>query len=131
LLFLLVVDAPAGAWAICALLFAIGFRALISVGLLPSAATFVDIPLAWGALLAALLKRGPRTALASHLLKWLGGLALAVLASWVFHPTELLRPIFYLALLGEPFALVGALLLDPPSPRLRKALVVTAAALAA
>jgi len=131
LLFLLVVDAPAAAWAICALVFAIGFRALISVGLLPSVATFLDIPLAWGALLAALLKRGPRTAVASRLLKWLAGLALAVLASWVFHPTEVLRPIFYLALLGEPFALVGALLLDPPSPRLRKALIATAAALVA
>src|SRR5262249_54152246 len=39
--------------------------------------------------------------------------------------------LLYLSLLGEPFAIVCALLLDPPSPRLRRALVRTLVALVA
>jgi hypothetical protein len=128
------IAAPAGSWALCALIAAVTFRGLVTLGALPSIATFVDIPLAWGALVVALLKtvsvknRGPSARAATHL-RWLAGLAAAVAAAWAFHPSEVLRPVVYLALLGEPFALVGALLLDPPSPRLRRALTVAAMAL--
>src|SRR5262245_28769671 len=87
-------------------------------------AAYLDIPIAWGALATALLARtGSGSRQASVHLRWLGLLILAVMLSWVFHPSELLRPVLYLALLGEPFAIVCALLVDPPSPRLRQVLV--------
>ena len=56
-------------------------------------------------------------------------LGLAVLASWAFAGTELVRPILYLALLAEPFVLIAALVIDPPSPSARRALIATALAL--
>ena len=39
--------------------------------------------------------------------------------AWAFNRSEVLRPVLYLALIGEPFAIVGALMADPPSPRMR------------
>ena len=79
-------------------------------------ATYVDLPLAWGALAVGLLKRRPSSPLLTRHLRWLAALGLAVVLAWAFHPSEVLRPVLYLALLGEPFAIVGALLADPPSP---------------
>jgi hypothetical protein len=57
---------------------------------------------------------------------WIVILAAAVVVSWAFSNTELVRPVLYLALLAEPFVLIGALVLDPPSPGARKLLVGTA-----
>jgi hypothetical protein len=114
--------APAGVWVLCALVAALTFRGLVEVNTLPSVATFVDLPLAWGALAVGLLKQRERSPFLRRHLWWLGALALAVALAWVFHPSEVLRPVLYLALLGEPFAIVGALLADPPSPRVRRAL---------
>ena len=121
--------APASAWVLCALVAAITFRGVVELGALPSVATFIDLPLAWGALAVGLLKRrtGPR--LRSSHLRWLAGLGLAVVLAWVFHPSEVLRPVLYLALLGEPFAIIGALLADPPSPAMRRVLERTLVAL--
>jgi hypothetical protein len=76
----------------------------------------------WGALLVALLKQRPRSRLATRLLWWLAALALAVLLAWAFNPSEVFRPVVDLMLLGEPFAIVIALLLDPPSERGRRVL---------
>ncbi len=45
--------------------------------------------------------------------------------AWAVHPSELLRPAVYLALLGVPFAISAALVLDPPSRPLRTALTRT------
>ena len=124
--------APAGYWVLAALVAALTFRGLVSLGALPSVATYVDIPLAWGALAAALLRtRLGRTRpdwLRRQLL-WLMVLGVVVLASWAFSNAELIRPFLYFALLAEPFALVAALVLDPPPPRLRRALIGTAVAL--
>jgi hypothetical protein len=114
--------APAGAWVLCALVAALTFRGFVEVNALPSVATFVDLPLAWGALAVALLKRRERSPLLARHLRWLGALGIALVLAWAFHPSEVLRPVLYLALLGEPFAIVGALVADPPSPRLRRAL---------
>lgn len=131
LLGLAAISVPAGAWALCAVVAALTFRGLVTLGALPSVATFVDIPLAWGALAVALLKGKPRTRRATIATRLLIALVVAVFASWAFHPSELIRPILYLALIGQPFALVAALLLDPPSPRLRRILFRTTAALVA
>lgn len=90
--------------------------------MLPSVATFLDLPLAWGALLVALLKQREHSVFLRRHLRWLAGLGVAVLFAWVFNPSEALRPIVYFMLLGEPFAIVGALIADPPSPRMRLAL---------
>jgi hypothetical protein len=114
--------APAGVWVLCALVAALTFRGLVEVNVLPSVATFVDLPLAWGALAVGLLKRRQASPLLSRVLRWLGVLCLAMSLAWVFNPSEVLRPVLYLALLGEPFAIVGALLADPPSARMRRAL---------
>ena len=113
--------APAGSWVLCALVAAVTFRGLVEVGALPSVATFVDLPLAWGALAVALLRRRSQSRMLTRHLRWLGALAVAILLAWAFHPSEVLRPVLYLLLIGEPFAIVGALLADPPSPRLRRA----------
>src|SRR5436190_1145927 len=114
--------APSGAWVLCALVAAIGFRGLVQLGVLPSVATFIDLPLAWGALAVGLLKRRSSSRLLTMILRFLAALALAIVLAWAFHPSEVLRPVLYLALLGEPFAIIGALLADPPSPRMRLAL---------
>ena len=123
--------APAGSWVLAAVVAALTFRGLVTLGVLPSVATFVDIPIAWGALAVALAKRAPRSPGASRQLRWLALLAAAVLFAWIFHRSEILRPLLYLALLGEPFAILGALLLDPPSHRLRRVLALTLAGLVA
>jgi hypothetical protein len=114
--------APAGAWVICALVAAMTFRGLVEVNALPSVATFVDLPLAWGALAVGLLKQGAKSPLFAWLMRWLGILCLAMALAWAFNPSEVLRPVLYLALLAEPFVILGALLADPPSARMRRAL---------
>lgn len=111
--------APAGAWVICALIAALTFKGLVTLGVLPSVATFVDLPLSWGALFVALLKRRAHVPFLRRHLHWLSVLALAVLVAWLFNRSEVLRPVVDLMLIGEPFAVVGALVADPPSPRLR------------
>ena len=125
------VTAPAGAWALAALLTALTFRGLVTLGALPSIATYLDIPLAWGALAVALLQGMPQSPAARRAARLLALLAVAVFVAWAFHPSEPIRPFLYLALLGEPFAVVAALLIDPPGPRLRRAIVRTVAALVA
>lgn len=112
-------SAPASAWVAGALVAALSFKGLVSLGVLPSVATFVDLPLAWGALFVALLKQREKSAFLKRHLTWLTALALAVCLASAFNFSEVLRPILYLMLIGEPFAIVGALVADPPSPRMR------------
>jgi hypothetical protein len=114
--------APAGAWVIAALVAALTFKGLVSLGVLPSVATFLDLPLSWGALLVALLKRRPRAPYFRRHAFWLALLALAILLAWLFNRSEVLRPVVFLMLLGEPFAVIAALMADPPTPRMRRAL---------
>lgn len=121
------ITAPAGVWAVAALVSAVLLRGLITLGVLPSLLTFVDIPLAWGALAVALVRSAPVDSVGRKMLLLLSALAAVVALSWAFHPSEALRPVLYLLLLGEPFALVAALVLDPPGPllaRVAKRLVV-------
>jgi hypothetical protein len=117
--------APASAWVCAALVAALTFKGLVSIGVLPSVATFIDLPLAWGALFVGLLKKRERSPFLTRHLRWLAALAVATWLAWAFNPSEVLRPVLYLMLLGEPFAIVAALLSDPPSPRMRRALELT------
>jgi hypothetical protein len=121
--------APASAWVGAALVAALTFKGLVSLGVLPSVATFTDLPLAWGALFVGLLKRRERSPFLRRHLRWLAALAFATALAWAFNPSEVLRPVLYLMLLGEPFAIVGGLVADPPSPRMRLALERTLLAL--
>ena len=111
--------APASAWVMAALVAALTFKGLVSVGVFPSVATFVDLPLAWGALFVALLKGRPHSRFVKRYLGWLVALGVAIVLASLFNRSEVLRPIVYLMLLGEPFAIAGALLADPPSARMR------------
>jgi hypothetical protein len=117
---LFAVAAPASAWVGASLTAALAFKGLVSLGFIPSILTFLDIPLAWGALAVALLKRRWSGGLAARHLRLLSVFTFVVLLSWLMHPSEMLRPVLYLGLVGEPFAVVGALLADPPSPRARR-----------
>ncbi len=113
---------PASTWVAAALVAALTFKGLVSLGVLPSVATFIDIPLAWGAFFVALLKQRNRPAFLRRQLRWLALLTLGVFLAWAFNPSEVLRPILYLMLLGEPFVIAAALVADPPSPRMRRTL---------
>jgi hypothetical protein len=117
--------APTSSWVAAALIAALTFRGLVELGALPSVATLVDLPLAWGALAVALLKRNPNRVRDGFDPRWLVALAAAVLLAWAFNPSEVLRPLLYLALLGQPFAIVAALCLDPPTARGRRMLTQT------
>ena len=122
-------SAPAAGWVLIALVAALTFKGLVSLALLPGVATFVDLPLAWGALLVALLKQRERSAFLRRHLFWLGALGFAISLAWIFNPSEILRPVVYFMLLGQPFAIVGALMVDPPSARMRRVLQGTLLAL--
>jgi hypothetical protein len=117
--------APAGAWAMAALVAVITFRGLSTFGLLPSAAAYLDIPICWGALVAATFRSRGWTGAARKQMVWFGAFIASVIVAWLFHRSEPLRPVFYILLLGQPFAILGALLIDPPTPRLRQAITWT------
>jgi hypothetical protein len=124
--------APPYWWVLSALIASLTFKGLVTLGALPSVATYLDLPLAWGALAAALMRgRDDYNRFAAKYLRWLALLSVAVLAAWIMNPSELIRPIVYLFLLGQPFAIVAALLVAPPSPKARKVLLGAAAVLIA
>ncbi len=91
-------------------------------GVLPSTATFVDMFLVWGALAAALVRRRGLPSQAVWPFRFLVGLTLCALASAAMNRTELLRPFVYVLLLGTPFAVVLALVIDRPTTRDRRLL---------
>lgn len=127
---------PSAVWVMAATIAAITFRGLATAGLLPGLATYLDIVLAWGALIAALVQGAASTRVVlprahRHIVVGICLFAAAVLVSASLNTTEPIRPVFYLALIGEPFAIVGALLLQPPSGRMRKAVMLAIAALIA
>lgn len=117
------VASPAAAWVAAALVAALTFKGLVSLGLLTGVATFFDIPLAWGAFFVALMKRRELSPLATTMLRWVIALAATVFLAWLFHPAEPARAILYLLLIGEPFVLVTALLIDPPTMRMQRILM--------
>ena len=86
LLGVLAIDAPASAWVGAALLAALTFKGLASLGMLPSAAVYLDMPLAWGALLVGLLKRHALSPFARRHLLWLAALAAVTVLSSMSTP---------------------------------------------
>jgi hypothetical protein len=114
--------APAARWLGAAVVATLSFRVFVSFGVLPSTATFVDMFLVWGALAAALVRRRRLPSRAVWPLRFLVGLTVCALASAAMNTTELLRPFVYILLLGTPFAVVLALVIDPPTTRDRRLL---------
>lgn len=122
---------PASTWVLGAVVASLTFKGASSLGLLPGIATYLDLPLAWGALAIAWFSSHEKSRGTFNYLLWLGSLALAVMLAWAFHPAEVLRPAAYLALLAEPFAIIGALLLEPPRPSSRRLMMLILAGLVA
>jgi hypothetical protein len=118
-------------WVLGAVTAAITFRSLATFGVLPSFATYLDFVLAWGALAVALITCDDWSPRARVTLSWLAALAGAILISSLLAGFELFRGVFYLALIGEPVALLCAVLVAPPRPRMRRVLTITVLALLA
>jgi hypothetical protein len=120
----------ATAWVALAVLVAVAFRGLAGLHVAPGYGQFAHIPLAWGALCIALL-RGRPDPLGRRCLLWLALLGSAVVVSTIANQSQPLRGLVYFLLLAEPFAIVCALLIDPPSYAQRRLLLGTCAALVA
>lgn len=112
-------------WVASALIGAVAFRGLVGLDVVPAFTQYLHLPLAWGALCLALIRGNPRSALAHRSGIWLAILALAVAASALLNQSELIRGPIYFAVLAEPFAIVCALLIEPPTPRERTFLLRT------
>jgi len=120
---LLLATKPPTAWIASALIVAVVFRGLVGLELVPGYVQYVHIPLAWGALFIALVRGRPHSGLARRSTIWLGALGLAVLASALINESEALRGPAYFAVLAEPFAIVCALLIVPPTRKERTFLI--------
>jgi hypothetical protein len=123
--------APTTFWVIAALVSAFTFQGLTFMGLLPSLGTVLPIAVAWGALLVALLRRRamPIPKSARPYVRWLLALFFVAIVSGFFNHVEILRPFLSIGLLGVPFVVLAAMLIDPPSARERSLLMKIAMAL--
>jgi hypothetical protein len=127
-----------GWWALAALVLALLGPGLIALDaqfqtltVFPGITEQAHLLFAWGALGLALATGKADSPVARRIIVGLGLLAVAIGISYAFNPAEPLRPLFYLALLGEPFAVIAALLLRPPGPALRRTIIAAAVALLA
>jgi hypothetical protein len=118
---LVALAAPTTYWVIAALVSSFTFQGLTTVGLLPSLGTVLPIGVAWGALVVAVLRRRamPMPNHTRPYVRWLVVLALVAIVSGLFNHVEILRPFLSIGLLGVPFVVLAAMLVDPPSPRER------------
>ena len=118
---LVALGAPTTYWVIAALVSSFTFQGLTTLGLLPSLGTVLPIAISWGALVVALLKRRavpiPRSA-RPHL-RGLIALSLVAIVSGLLNQVEILRPFLSIGLLGVPFVVLVAMLVDPPSAQER------------
>jgi hypothetical protein len=113
--------APTTYWVVAALITSFTFQGLTTLGLLPSLGTVLPIGVAWGALVVALLRRRavPMPNNARLYVRWLIVFSLVAIVSGLFNHVEILRPFLSIGLLGVPFAILAAMLIDPPSARER------------
>lgn len=116
---------PASNLVLIALCATLTFKALVTFGLLPPMATFADMFFVWAALAAALIGGALRNRTITRLRTLVVALAAVALVSSVLNRTEFARPLVYFALLGLPFAVVLALLIEPPTKSQRRALRLT------
>lgn len=107
--------APTAAWVGATLVAALTFKGLTTLGALPATAIYLDIPLAWGAFAVSLLRQRRLPSTARLPVGLLAGLAATIAFSALLNHSELVRPVVYLALLGEPLAVTCALLIDAPT----------------
>lgn len=128
---ILMATTSAAAWVACAVFVAVVSRGLVGLHLVPDFVQFLHFPLAWGALCVALIGLRSRSPLAHRCLTWLVVLGSAVIASAVLDQWQLTRGFAYFLVLGEPFAIVCALLIDPPNRRSRRLLLGSCATLIA
>ncbi|HUT79347.1 MAG TPA: hypothetical protein VM285_16730 [Polyangia bacterium] len=108
---------PVAAWAGASVALALGGRTLVAYGLLPEASVQLPIVMAWIALALALVRHRPGSDNRGIVLSlMLAGLGLAIALATAVTGVEPTRGLFYASLLATPFALLAALLLDPPDP---------------
>ena len=113
---------PPAVWVLGGLAFAFAARGLVDQGLAPGSAPYLDIPMVWiGFGLALFTRRADR--LGQILIYGIATLATVIAVSTVLAGTEIQRGLFYLLLLGQPFAAVAALVISPPRSELRKLIV--------
>lgn len=117
------IRAPTAAWVGAAVALVLLIRLATSAGVLPEAAVQGPVVLAWGALALALVRTRHTDGVGLQLSLLLGLLVVAIGAAGLVAATEPLRTPFYLSLIGTPFALLAAILLDPPDPRWRRYLI--------
>jgi hypothetical protein len=106
---------PSWVWAAAAFSVPILIRGLTRAGLLPGVMDFADFGLVYLGLCAVLIRHGigdrrDARVLSASLLLLLG----VTCISWVFNPSDLIRPFFAFSLWAEPFAFVLLLLVEPP-----------------
>jgi hypothetical protein len=118
---LVTLAAPTTYWVIAALVSSFTFQGLTTVGLLPSLGTVLPIGVAWCALVVAVLRTRavPVPTNARLYVRWLIAFSLVAIVSGLVNHVEILRPFLSIGLLGVPFAILAAMLVDPPSPRER------------
>jgi hypothetical protein len=117
--------APTTNWVIASLVSSFTFQGLSTLGVLPSLGTVLPITISWGALVVALLRRRA-VAMPSNarpFVRWLIAFSLVAIVSGLFNHVEILRPFLSIGLLGVPFVLVAAMLVDPPLERERVAVM--------
>lgn len=115
--------APTAAWVGAAVAVVLLVRLPTTAGLLPQAAVQLPIVLAWVALALALVRTDRAGGPGGRVSLLLGVLVVAIAAAGLAAATEPLRTLFYLSLIGTPFALLAAVLLDPPDARWRRYLI--------
>jgi hypothetical protein len=116
-------------WVLGAVVAAVVFPGLVSLGLLPGIANYLHFALAFGALAVALATTDTWTRLARSIVLGLFALGMITALSCLLSGSEPVRGLFYFALVGEPLALLAAILLRPPSDQARSVLVWSALAL--
>jgi hypothetical protein len=119
-------------WAAAALTVTSLSEVLARAGFLPDVATFADFAFVYLGLLAALL-RGVHTwsPTARRLTLALAALLVATCLSAVLQQTEALRPVVPFVIWADPFVLVLLFLLEPPSEREQRRLLLYLGALIA
>ncbi len=115
---------PPAAWVIGGLAFAFVARGMVEHGLAPGSAPYLDIPMVWVGFGLALATRRPNRT-GQYLVLGIATLGICIAISTAVAGLEIQRGLFYLLLLGQPFAAAAALVLAPPSPQLRKIIIWT------